>query len=231
MKLSKELYLIFFLLISSCSEAPKNEDSRINESLVVKNSNEAEQDYQIDSVRSFISWTGTNSSISHYGMFHIDHGFLIMKDSAISGGEIYISLKNINILDLKDNPAESNRLSSLMDSKNFFDIQHFPLAKFEIDSVKAITIPVENRVKSNKDISDFPTDSIFGNLTIKGISKPIKFPAKIDMRYFSIQSSANFSINRRNWNLQAMGFAARNDNDGELPDSIQVGFDIIANAH
>ncbi len=230
MRLTTGLYIIIFILFYSCAESPKNEDSRINESLVISKSNEADRNYIIDSARSFISWTGSNSLISHYGIFHIDHGFLSMKDSAVAGGEIYISLKNIKILDLRDNPDESNRLSAFMASKSFFDVQKFPIAKFEIDSLKPINISVEERVKSTKNISDYPTDSVYGKLTIKGITKTIKFPAKIDLRYFSIQSSATFNINRHLWNLLSQGYDAGTENDGELPDSMQVGFDIIANA-
>ena len=121
-------------------------------------------------------------------------------------------------------------MSSFIKSKRFFDIANFPLAKFEIDTVTPIHINQSELLRSNKDISAFPTDSIFGTLTIKGISKPINFPARIDMRYYSLQSSATFMINRFPWNLSSQSPNNRTENVGDVPDTIEVGFDIIANA-
>ena len=230
MRITPLLYFIILALTFGCSEGPKNEDSRIDESMVINKDKDIEREYQVDSAGSFISWSGTNDQISHYGIFHIDHGYLDIKDSTIAGGEIVINLSDLNILDLKDNPQESARLASLLKSTSFFDIVKFPQAKFEIDSVVAIDLPMEERIRSRRGLSSNPTDNVFGRLTIKGISKPIHFPARIDMRYYSLQASARFSINRNNWNLTSSPQNSVTQTDGSLPVSVDVGFDIIANA-
>jgi polyisoprenoid-binding protein YceI len=230
MRFSHLQYILFLIILISCSEGPKNEDSRIDESLVINKDISKDREYSIDSAGSFISWSGTNDQISHYGIFHIDHGYITITDSIITGGEIYINLSDLNILDLKDNPEESSRLLAFMKSNSFFDIRNFPQAKFEIDSVVAINVPLEERIRSKRGLSSDPTDNIYGRLTLKGISKPINFPARIELRYFSLQGSARFSINRNNWKLRNPPDQAVQSN-GYLPDSIEVGFDIIANAH
>lgn len=229
MKFSTGYAIIFILLVISCSEGPKDEDSRIDESMVVRKNDNEPRKYVIDSAGSFISWAGANDRIRHYGIFHIDHGYVTFQDSALTGGEIYISLSDMNILDLKDNPEENSRLSEFIESKDFFDVKNFPLAEFRIDSVREINIPIEELVKSRMDKATSPTDTVYGRLTIKGITMPVKFPARIDMRYYSLQSSAKFKLYRDNWDLNAADRSRMSEN-GPVPDSIEVGFDIIANS-
>jgi len=198
--------------------------------MVINKDKNFDREYQVDSAGSFISWSGTNDQISHYGIFHIDHGYIDIKDSTIAGGEIVVNLSDLNILDLKDNPQESARLAALLSSGSFFNVKEFPQAKFEIDSVVAIDLPMEERIRSRRGLSSNPTDNVYGRLTIKGISKSIHFPAKIEMRYYSLQASASFSINRNTWNLSSSPQNPVTQTDGSLPVSIDVGFDIIANA-
>ncbi len=231
MKIFHGLFIFLMLAAISCSEGPKSESNKIDPSLVIDKNQRQGRKYALDSSGSFINWSGSNGQISHYGIFHIDHGYITIKDSAVSGGEIFINLSDFRILDMKDNPVESRRLATFMKSAEFFDIQSFPQAKFVIDSVRPIVIPVEIRVRMSKNAYELPTDSIYGTLSIKGLKRNIRFPAKIDMRYFSLQGSADFMIDRNNWNLNPPPLNSRMESDGQLPDSIEVGFDIIANAH
>jgi hypothetical protein len=226
------LYLLLLILLISCSEGPKDEDSMVDQSMFLKEKGSQSRKFYIDSVKSFISWVGANNDIRHYGILHIENGYILVNDSTISGGELSIKMSKIEILDLTDNPDESSRLSSFLESKEIFDIGTFPFARFEIDSVRTFG---PSKTVSRKEIADpmniIPNKMFFGKLTIKGVTKSISFPAKIDMRYYKFQGSANFTIAKSIFGLNSLNRdSAQGDNSYQLPDSIEIGLDILATA-
>lgn len=218
-------------ILLACTEGPKNEYGSVDQSLVINKTQEeiTGRKYLVDSSGSFINWMASNTQARHYGIFPIDHGYLTVKDSAVVGGEIYIRLSGINILDLHDNPDDNARLSELMKSKYLLDAADQPIAKFVIDSINPVNLPIEHRQRLLNDISkSYPNDSVYGRLTLKGITRQLIFPARIDIVYFKIQSAANFMIGSNGWDLHLPPGTAQPASAYSLPDSINIGFDIIA---
>ena len=46
-----------------------------------------------------------------------------------------------------------------------------------------------------------PTHTISGNLTIKGITKNVTFPAKVSVTNNSVDALAKFNVDRTQWNV------------------------------
>jgi polyisoprenoid-binding protein YceI len=49
--------------------------------------------------------------------------------------------------------------------------------------------------------TDSTTHTVKGNLTIKGVSKNIEFPAKVTVAGDDITATASFTINRNDWGV------------------------------
>ena len=224
------LFLSVFIL-SSCSEGPKDNDDMIDESLIVNKEESGQRNYYIDSLKSFISWSGSNGDISHYGIVHIDNGYITITDSLLSGGMIRVRMSSIEVLDLRDNPADKQKLYEFLTSKEVFDVGNFPNAQFEIDSVSKISATGKTANKKSDFTNFVPTHTIYGKLSVRGTTRQIDFPVKIDMRYYRLQGWADFTLNS-----YILGIAVAQDSlnisasRSQVPQTIRLGLDIIAAA-
>jgi polyisoprenoid-binding protein YceI len=81
-------------------------------------------------------------------------------------------------------------------SGDFFDAEKFGTAKFEITSVK----PYEHNT-SDTSIVQGANFSVSGNLTLKGVTKNVTFPAKIDLDGNTLKAKGNFDIDRTQWQM------------------------------
>jgi hypothetical protein len=76
-----------------------------------------------------------------------------------------------------------------------------------------------------------PTHTIFGKLTVKSTTHKLDFPARIDMRYYNLQSSAGFNIRRLDLGIDPGDLRRYGTGPQyEIPESMNIGFDIIAEA-
>ena len=91
-------------------------------------------------------------------------------------------LKNF---DLK-NPKKNADLVGHLKGTDFFDAAQFPTATFEL-------------VSAEKTATD--STRITGNLTLKGVTKSVTFPAKLDMTGDGVKANAKFYINRKDWGM------------------------------
>lgn len=92
------------------------------------------------------------------------------------------------VVDFKDPKPWSKKLERHLRSADFFDSDQYPTATF-----------VSSRIVAKQ--GNNSTHEITGNLTIKGISKSITFPVNLSQAHGKIKASAEFSINRRDFNI------------------------------
>lgn len=143
---------------------------------------------QVDTSLSLVAFTGRKTLLGteHDGFFRLAKGQLIINQDKIQGGEFIIEMNSLTITGLDD--QAKNQLAMHLKSKDFFDVKTYPIGNFIICSIK------ESRQ------SDF-SHLIKGNLTIHGITKGIVFPANITKHNHKFVTSANFYINRKDWNI------------------------------
>ena len=137
-----------------------------------------------------IEWEGAKPTGRHNGTISLQNGELMLTDGAIVGGKFIIDMNSINNMDLKD--ADDNaKLVGHLKSPDFFDVEKYPTAVFQITSVEPIS--------GNADASH----NITGNLTMKEITKSISFPAMITINDANVTATSNaFVIDRTLWNVQ-----------------------------
>ncbi len=154
-------------------------------------------DYVLNKDESIIKWEGYEPIGKHNGTVKITKGELGLHNGKLMGGFFDFDLNSIECLDI-ENEKTNSRLVSHLKSKEFFDVEEFPTARFKITEVT----PISNGVNQNSEEDFSPTHNITGNLTMKGITKPINFPAMVTVSGNSISTKTNqFIIDRTEWGL------------------------------
>ena len=168
---------------------------------------------------STVKWTGKKLTGEHYGKINISEGQLFVDGDQLSGGSFTIDMNSITVEDLED--AEYNKkLTDHLYSEDFFNVAQFNAANFEITGVEALAAADE---AGN-------THTISGNLTIKGITKGISFPAKVENNEAGINASAKFDIDRTLWDIKyRSGKIFPEIGDKVIYDEIGIELNLAAN--
>ena len=205
MKLNGLSYLAAFSLLAftACTDAPDSDKAAIGEAQEAAAT--TGETYKVDPAASKIEWIGTKVTGHHQGSVDLKSGELSVANGAVTGGNFVMDMTSIDVTDGDDTAANSKLRGHLL-SADFFDSEKNPEAKFEITAVEPFAgTVVDSSTKAEQGISKYkvtnPTHSISGNLTIKGITKNIKFPAQVTVTDNSVDALAKFNIDRTEWNI------------------------------
>lgn len=130
---------------------------------------------------SSIAWLAKKVTGEHNGTVGISAGALNVNGNKLIGGNFTIDLKTIKALDITD-PGYNQKFIGHITSGDFFEIEKFPTASFVITKVAG--------------------NQVTGNLTIKGITKSITFPAEIAVKGGKVSAKANITIDRTDFNIK-----------------------------
>ena len=131
----------------------------------------------------------------------------MVNENNLVGGNFVIDMPTIAVTGPEDVDEESNqKLLGHLKSADFFEVEKHPEATFEITSVTPFTGTVQDSTDARQaSISEYkvtdPTHTISGNLTIKGITKNVTFPAKVSVTDNSVDALAKFNVDRTQWNV------------------------------
>lgn len=125
--------------------------------------------YEASQTESEVEWTGSKQIVRDW----IDTGTLAIASSSatVEGGELTAGQVTFDMTDLRvvseSNPdAEPSRLETHLKSGDFFSVEEYPEASFVLTEVTSSTS------------SEF-TYELTGDLTIKGTTNEISFPAEV----------------------------------------------------
>lgn len=142
--------------------------------------------FEIESAQSNIEWTGRKVTGAHNGTVDIQAGELSLTDGKLSGGNFVIDTTSIKILDITD-PATNAQFAGHLFSEDFFSTENFPRASFVI-----------TRTDHQKNDSYLIT----GDLTIKGITHPVTFPADVHFANDAVTASGKIIIDRTHYEMK-----------------------------
>ena len=114
--------------------------------------------YKVDLQKSALTWIGKKLTGSHNGSIDLQSGELQFNGKKLAGGNFTINMATIKDID------KSEKLEGHLKADDFFGVDKFPTSTFV---VKKITGSGASAV------------TVTGDLTIKGITNPITFPANI----------------------------------------------------
>ena len=204
------LLIIIAPFFSGCREAVKKEHENIaaagSLSLHVGN----EKYVLVDTTESVVTWRGSNSFGSHAGFVSISKGELMIENGQLAGGAVEVDM---NTLEEEKYGRESGLIKHLKDP-DFFDVTKFPSSTIALTEVRSIN-------DADKEIT--------GNLTIKGVTRPVTFPAKVEMGNGKVKAAGRLVIDRTAWGIHyGSGKFFTLLADKVISDSIEFGITIVA---
>ena len=128
-----------------------------------------------------ISWKGYKVTGSHEGTINLASGSLTFDGDNLTGGNFTIDMTSIAVTDLKAGEGKE-KLEGHLKSDDFFGVNNHKQATFSINKVDG---------KNG-------TYRVYGDLTIKGITKPATFQMIVKDNI----ASASFKIDRTKYDIR-----------------------------
>lgn len=175
--------------------------------------------YKVNTDISKLEWIGKKVTGQHKGDIKIKEGFLIAdnKNNIISG-QMIVDMNTINTTDLEGEWKQ--KLDGHLKSKDFFFVENYPTASFDIISVT----PLKSEENGN-------THQVKGKLTIKGITNEISFPAKVEAKEGKIAAYGKATIDRTQYDIKyGSGKFFEGLGDKMIYDDFEVTFRIAASS-
>lgn len=145
----------------------------------------------VDGTESRLEWAGRNLFKKHFGTIAISGGEINVKNGEVVNGSITLDMRTIKNCDLQEQQEKSLLIRHLK-SDDFFDVECFPTAGFELFDCGILVGATPGS----------PNYFIKGNLTLKDVTKEVSIPAIIvPGENGSIRAQACFDIDRTEWHV------------------------------
>lgn len=178
----------------------------------------AQDRYETDADASKIKWVGKKVTGEHWGYVPFDSGELMIKDGRLMSGEFKANMSLLNVKDLEDEEMNA-KLTGHLKSPDFFSVAKYPQAHFRI-----------NKALVNAFASDGePNYTLSGELTIKGKTHPITFPAIVKIEDDKVSAKATFVFDRAKYDIRYnSGSFFENLGDNLIYDEVPLSIELIA---
>jgi polyisoprenoid-binding protein YceI len=178
------LSVMIVALLSAC-RGPEAKEASVADSLNTATTGKFLR-YGIDIKESLITWRGSMvfaSKGQHAGYARFSKGEIMLEKDQLVGGLFEVDMNSIT------DPVHGsdNDLIEHLKSADFFDVQKFPAANFAVAMVSA---------------ADSGNVNITGNLTMKGITQVVTFPAKLEVQDSVIYANGRLIIDRTKWDVR-----------------------------
>ena len=196
----------------------------------------------LDPAASKVSWMGYKPTGQHTGIIPATSGTVTVNGTDVTGGTFSFDITALEIHDMEAGTEMHGKLHTHLQSEDFFDAANHPTATFEITSVEPFTaddvitdeeqFASDNTPKANSELApESPNYWVSGNLTMRGTTKNIKFPAAINVTDGAVTAKAGFNIDRTDWGLSYGDEATAVDKakDKFVYNSVGLVLDVKAN--
>ncbi len=166
--------------------------------------------FEIDTKESKVYWTGKKVSGEHTGYLSIGSGSVMVEGGNVVGGNINMDLNSIVCTDLTG--EWNDKLVGHLKSEDFFSVEKYPNANFEISSIKA---------------ADNGNYQVTGNLSMKSITHEISFPANVSLKDGKVDAKGTASIDRTKWDIKyGSGKFFQGLSDKMIKDEFDITFEL-----
>ena len=145
----------------------------------------AQETLSVNLEKSSLKWMGEYTFYfgGHEGFISLTEGQLIKTNDQITGGHFIIDMNSISNTDIKIEDANKSLVDHLK-SEDFFNVKEYPVARLVITQI------------NYNDQTHAEIDAV---LTIKNISKSIRFRAEFDPGKKEVNTK--FKIDRNDWGV------------------------------
>ena len=141
---------------------------------------------------SAVEFVGSKVTGTHKGGFQAFRGTAIISDDGSKLLQVEVEI-NVDSIWTDDPSATNEKLTGHLKSGDFFDAANHPKAKFVSTEIKAG--------------GEGGTHTLTGNLTMRGITKGISFPANVTLQGGKLTADAAFKVNRKDFGMKYDGKA------------------------
>jgi polyisoprenoid-binding protein YceI len=172
----------------------------------------ASEKYAVDTKESVVKWEGSMllaPQNKHLGYINLLKGELTIEKNQLAGGVVEVDMNTIT----DESHKSDNNLIDHIKSPDFFDVKKFPISRFVITKVASANDGV----------------NITGNLTIKGITNEVTFPASIEVKADLVNANGKLIIDRTKWDVRyGSGKFFSNLANEAISDEIALDIKIVA---
>jgi len=174
---------------------------------------------KVDTKKSKIFWTGKKVTGEHTGTLMIKKGNVVLDNGIPVGATMDIDMSTIVVTDIKDEGTNA-KLTGHLNSEDFFSTAKFPEGKFVATKIT----PIEGAT------GEEPNYTITGNLTLKGITDEVTFPAFISASGDKLVANGKITFDRTKWNIRyGSGSFFEGLGDKVIYDDVELNFVLAAN--
>jgi len=166
--------------------------------------------YKIDVNKSTVVWTGKKVTGEHTGNIKLKSGVLQHDGKVITGGAFDIDMTTITNTDLTD-ASYNQKLVGHLKSDDFFGVDKYPVANLKITE---ITYKGGDQYE------------IGGDLTIKGKTNKIKFPATVSADGKVLNAKSKITVDRSKYDVK---YGSKSFFEGLGDKTIYDDFDLEVN--
>jgi len=142
--------------------------------------------FQIHKTSSHVNWTGKKVLGLHTGTINIKSGFIEMEDDKLKESEVAIDMTSIMVTDIDDAKTNQEFKDHLLHD-DFFDVHKHPTSHLKIAKATRLNN------------GEYKLD---GTLTIKNLSHPITFTARVERFSDTLHSLGEIVIDRTLYNIR-----------------------------
>jgi polyisoprenoid-binding protein YceI len=170
-------------------------------------------EYSVDKAASKVKWEAKKVTGQHHGSISFANGSVVVKNNKISGGTFSIDMKSIADEDLT-NDNMNKKLIGHLSSDDFFSVEKFPESKMVIKKV------------TDESGNEF---HFLADLTIKGITNPVEFKAKVSIDGDKLTAEGIITVNRTLYGIKyGSGSFFEGLGDKMIYDDFTLAFNITA---
>ena len=157
---------------------------------------------KFDAAKSKVEFVGAKVTGKHPGGFKSFTGYIALEGNMPKGAGVSIDMASVF--------SDAEKLTGHLKSPDFFDVAKHPKATF-----------VSTSLAEGGDGG--PTHQMTGNLTLHGVTKSVTFPVTFKMSPEAAQMTADFAINRKDFEITYPGKP-----DDLIADNVNIKLDVTA---
>lgn len=141
---------------------------------------------KVNTSKSELTWVGKKVTGEHTGKIALKEGTITMDGAKLTGGKFVADLTTITNTDLTDKEYNGKLIGHLK-SDDFFAVEKHPNATFVVTKATPKSTGVYE---------------VTGDLTIKGITKPVTFPVTVKTTATGAEATGKIVVDRSKYDIK-----------------------------
>lgn len=141
---------------------------------------------KVNTSKSELTWVGKKIGGEHTGKITLKEGTIVLDGNKLTGGKFVADLNTITSTDLTDKEYNAKLIGHLK-SDDFFSVAKHPTATFVVTKAAPKSAGVYD---------------VTGDLTIKGITKPVTFPVTVKTTAAGAEATGTLVVDRSKYDIK-----------------------------